>query len=70
MDTNKSLSEQDLIRKQLQEYVDTTPSSLRYIADQIGMCYPHVQRFLKYPAHRMGRVGMIRIKQFLAAKDK
>lgn len=69
MDVEKKLSEQDLIRKQLQEYVDNTPFSLRYISARIGMCYPHVQRFLKYPSHRMGRIGMIKIKQFLAAKE-
>ncbi len=64
----EKISERELLRKQLKEYVDKTPLTLIDIAAQIGLCYAHVQRFLKYPDHQIGRVSLIKIKQFLASR--
>ena len=60
--------EREGIRKELLKYLNTNPVHIKKMAEDIGVCYPHIQRWMKDPNYVMGRIGLIKVKQFLNAQ--
>lgn len=57
--------EQAQLRQQLIIYITKHPVQITEIAPKIGLCYAHVQRFLRNSEYRIGRVALCKIKNFL-----
>lgn len=57
--------ERDEVRKELIDYLYSNPVHIKKMSKEIGLSYAHVQKWIRDPEYIMGRIGMIRIKNFL-----